>query len=142
MLYTFFDCFLIPGKLTFVNYNMIERINFIVNHFQISPSKFADEIGVQRANISHILSGRNKPSLDFIQKILIRWNEINPQWLLLGKGEFLLKDYPNTKNEMSDFKTLAEYTNNSISTDIPIDAKSISKIIVLYSNGTFDEYLK
>ena len=122
---------------------MIERINFIVNHFQISPSKFADEIGVQRANISHILSGRNKPSLDFIQKILIRWNEINPHWLLLGKGEFLLKDYPNTKNEVAENISLVEDKNNSISSAcLPIESKSISKIIVLYSNGSFDEYLK
>jgi len=52
----------------------------------ISSSQLADEIGVQRSNISHILSGRNKPSLEFIKKILDRYKDINMEWLINGKG--------------------------------------------------------
>lgn len=55
--------------------------SFIVSK-NLSPSKFADEIGVQRSSISHILSGRNKPSLDIVQKIIRRYPEIGTDWLL------------------------------------------------------------
>ena len=55
----------------------------------LSPAKFADEIGVQRSNISHILSDRNKPSYDFIIKILSRFSELNAEWLITGKGSML-----------------------------------------------------
>ena len=55
----------------------------------MSPSKFADEIGVQRSSISHILSGRNKPSYDFLSKILNRFSGINAEWLLTGKGSMI-----------------------------------------------------
>jgi len=65
---------------------MIERILLILKTKNISSSQFADEIGVQRSNISHILSGRNNPSLEFIKKILDRYKEINMEWLVNGKG--------------------------------------------------------
>jgi transcriptional regulator with XRE-family HTH domain len=55
----------------------------------ISPSQFADELGVQRSGISHILSERNKPSLEFIHKVLLKYKEVNPEWLMTGKGEML-----------------------------------------------------
>ena len=53
---------------------------------KLSPTQFATEIGVQRSALSHVLSGRNKPSLDFMMKIKARYPEINLDWLLLGKG--------------------------------------------------------
>ena len=65
---------------------MNERIQLILKTKNISASKFADEIGVQRSSISHILSGRNNPSLDFIQKTLKRFPDISPDWILSGKG--------------------------------------------------------
>ncbi len=52
----------------------------------INPTRFAERIGVQRSSISHILSGRNKPSYDFIIKILDSFPSLNPDWLLRGKG--------------------------------------------------------
>lgn len=55
----------------------------------LSASEFADEIGVQRSNISHILSGRNKPSLDFIIKIKDRFPEIQWEWIIEGKGDMI-----------------------------------------------------
>jgi transcriptional regulator with XRE-family HTH domain len=61
----------------------------------LAPAKFADRIGVQRSSISHILSGRNKPSYDFIMKILSRFPGIDPEWLLTGRGSMIksaLKD--------------------------------------------------
>lgn len=68
---------------------MIERILLILKTKNISPSQFADEINVQRSNISHIISGRNKPSLEFVKKILDRYKEINTEWLINGVGPML-----------------------------------------------------
>lgn len=65
---------------------MNDRIRLILKTKNISASKFADEIGVQRSGISHILSGRNNPSLDFIQKILKRFPDISSDWIIFGKG--------------------------------------------------------
>ncbi len=63
---------------------MKDRIQKILTLEQLSAANFADEIGVQRSSISHILSGRNKPSLDFVQNVLNTFNRINPMWLLSG----------------------------------------------------------
>ena len=65
---------------------MKTRIETLLRAEHISSSKFADVIGVQRSSVSHILSGRNNPSLDFIQKILNRFPLINSDWLLSGRG--------------------------------------------------------
>ena len=72
--------------------NLNERISEIINYSQLSASEFADEIEVQRSNISHITSGRNKPSLDFLMKINERFPELEWDWLILGKGEILKKE--------------------------------------------------
>lgn len=66
---------------------MNKRIEKLLAEIDMSPSLFADAIGVQRATISHILSGRNNPSLDLVQKVLSRFPELNPDWMLSGKGE-------------------------------------------------------
>lgn len=68
---------------------MNDRILQILKYKNISAAKFADDIDVQRSSISHILSERNKPSLEFIQKILKKYPEISPEWLISGKGAML-----------------------------------------------------
>jgi len=65
---------------------MLERISKLIKTKKLSSSQFADEIGVQRSSVSHVLSGRNKPSLDFVTKILTAYEDINSEWLLIGKG--------------------------------------------------------
>ena len=65
------------------------RIQKIIQYSMLTASEFADEIGVQRSNISHIISGRNKPSLDFIIKIKDRFPEIQWEWIIEGKGEMI-----------------------------------------------------
>jgi len=65
---------------------MEDRLLKLLDAEQLSSAKFADVIGVQRSSISHILSGRNKPSFDFLQKTLIAFPMINADWLILGKG--------------------------------------------------------
>lgn len=65
---------------------MEDRLLKFLDAEQLSSSKFADVIGVQRSSISHILSGRNKPSFDFLQKTLKSFPHLSAEWLILGKG--------------------------------------------------------
>ena len=66
---------------------MVDRINLLLKAKNKSSRQFAEEIGIQPSGMSHILSGRNNPSLDFIMKVVKRWPEININWLMFGKGE-------------------------------------------------------
>ena len=68
-----------------------ERISKVITYSELSLSEFADEIEVQRSSISHITSGRNKPSLDFLMKIKNRFPELAWEWLIEGQGEMLKK---------------------------------------------------
>lgn len=65
---------------------MKERIAEIMKKEQLSPASFAESIGIQRSALSHILNGRNNPSLDVVMKIHQRYGYINLEWLLYGKG--------------------------------------------------------
>jgi len=65
---------------------MKERLLQIIDLEQLTPSKFADIIGVQRSSVSHIISGRNKPSFDFLQKTLKAFPGLNADWLIMGEG--------------------------------------------------------
>jgi len=69
-----------------------ERVKQIIEAEQLSSSKFADAIGVQRSSISHILSGRNKPSLDVVTRILEAFTKLNINWLMLGNGNMYIDD--------------------------------------------------
>ncbi|PTT74461.1 MULTISPECIES: helix-turn-helix transcriptional regulator [unclassified Chryseobacterium] len=73
-----------------------ERISKVIEYSNLSSSEFADEIEVQRSSISHITSGRNKPSLEFIIKIKSRFPEILWDWLITGEGEMLKSELPNS----------------------------------------------
>ncbi len=66
---------------------MKERLQQLLNKEQLTPVRFAELVGVQRSSVSHILSGRNNPSLDFIQKILLKFPQISSDWLINGIGE-------------------------------------------------------
>lgn len=66
---------------------MVNRINLILQAKNITARQFAEEIGIQPSGMSHILSGRNNPSLDFVMKVIRRYPEIDINWLMFGKGE-------------------------------------------------------
>ena len=68
--------------------NFAERLNIIMEYYELTSAMFADKIEVQRSSISHILSGRNKPSLDFVLKVLKEFPEVELYWLLNGVGSF------------------------------------------------------
>ena len=65
-----------------------KRLEIILDYYTLNASSFADKIGVQRSSLSHLLSGRNKPSLDFIFKILEVFPDVDLYWILNGKGTF------------------------------------------------------
>lgn len=68
---------------------MVERIRTLLESRQLTPTQFADVIGVARPIVSHILSGRNKPSLEVVQRILAAMPDLAMPWLLSGTGPML-----------------------------------------------------
>lgn len=104
---------------------------------QLTASKFADAIGVQRSSISHILSGRNKPSLELINKILEHFEQVNADWLLLGKGSMINDN--NGAGSTTDL-TFKEDPPNGTTGVIPKDVRPV-KIVVFYSDNTFEEFI-
>ena len=107
------------------------RIKKVMDFNDLTASLFADRIGVQRSSISHILSGRNKPSLDFVLKITSEFKDVDIHWLLNGKGSF-------PKNEVTENRT----PSPTLFTDNSNDGKRIQRIVVFYTDGTFEEYQK
>lgn len=67
--------------------NERDRIELLMKCYELSPSQFADRTGIQRASVSHILSGRNKPSLEVMLKIFDAFPGIDMKWLMTGIGE-------------------------------------------------------
>ena len=108
----------------------VKRLERILKYYGLSASGFADSIGVQRSSISHLLSGRNKPSLEFVLKVVKKYPEVNLYWLLNGKGSFPAKPAPSPVEEQSQKKVQTSVTGQ----------KSIKRIIVLYDDGSFESY--
>jgi transcriptional regulator with XRE-family HTH domain len=81
--------------------DFIKRLEIILDYYSLNASTFADKIGVQRSSLSHLLSGRNKPSLDFILKIMDVFPEVDLYWILNGTGTF-----PKSEAE-SEIKSVA-----------------------------------
>ena len=71
---------------------MIDRIKQVIDYSQLSSSAFADTIGISRSGLTHLLTGRNQPSLDVARKILAKFPEVSTEWLIMGMGEMLRLD--------------------------------------------------
>jgi len=114
----------------------IMRLNKMMEFYDFSASVFADKIGVQRSGISHLLAGRNKPSLEFVLKVVATFPDVDLYWLLYGEGSFPKspKATPSTKAEPSK-----AIKNEVVSDDRP-HAKNIDKIIIFYADGSFKAY--
>lgn len=111
-----------------------ERLEQILSHYEMTASAFADAIGVQRSSISHLLSGRNKPSLDFVLKVVREFPEVNLYWLLNGKGIFPESATPPSEDE---YNALPEMRKG----DPAPTTSEIESIVVLYKDGRFRKYL-
>jgi transcriptional regulator with XRE-family HTH domain len=95
---------------------MQKRIELILKTKNLTVSQFADKIGIQRSGMSHILAGRNKPSLDFVLKVLQSFPDLNTNWLLFGKGAMYDKnadlfgnfiDLPKMEQELKSYESSA-----------------------------------
>jgi transcriptional regulator with XRE-family HTH domain len=144
--------------------DFINRLEFIMEHYGLNASSFADKVSVQRSSISHLLSGRNKPSLDFVIKVLDIYPELNLYWLLDGTGTYLKNEVvesnekktetaptPIIENNASRVNTLFSDENFTKSNKEPLASpvnlfaeksgeKNIEKIVLFYSDGTFEDY--
>ncbi len=126
-----------------MNEDVIQRIRTIISHYGLSVSSFADKIGVQRSSISHLLNGRNKPSLDFVLKVIQTYPEVNLYWLLNGKGEFpsIEKAGPTPINTNIDIQETHTSSSNAPHHPINSSAKGEPvRIVIFYADGTFDSF--
>ena len=115
--------------------DFVVRLERLLDYYGMSASSFADKINVQRSSISHLLSGRNKPSLDFVMKVVRTFPDVNLYWLLNGKGNF-------PDNQKSSTPALSKIEMVDTPKEIPGNetAKKIDKIIIFYTDGSFDSY--
>jgi len=138
--------------------DFIKRLELLLDYYSLSASAFADTIGIQRSGLSHLLSGRNKPSLDFIMKITERYPEVNLYWLLNGKGTFpkdspLLESTPSASTPAESiptepldlFSKSEDYTEEIKQEDlhkaiVKNTFGEIESIVVFYKDGTFKNY--
>lgn len=133
-------------KFTFVNEEIVTRIQQVIDFYGLTVSAFADEIGVQRSSISHLLNGRNKPSLDFVIKLITAYPDVDLYWLLKGEGSFPPSTVESEQN-------VHENTTKSITPPIaPSETESITtkgntskainaqQIALFYTDGTFEVF--
>lgn len=137
-----------------------ERLQMVIKMNGMNNASFADEIGVQRSSISHVLAGRNKPSIDFIQKILTTFPKVNADWLITGKRigkisdaeekavikqesiEFDAQESPSSiinEEESRVYNDSLVDTSNSEKENVTSRHSKITKILVFYDDGTFEE---
>ncbi|HCX98622.1 MAG TPA: hypothetical protein DG754_00645 [Bacteroidales bacterium] len=136
---------------------MEDKIQEILTKEGIQPAKFAEIIGVQRSSISHLLSGRNKPSFDMIQGILKSFPKISADWLLLDKGEMYRQPvqrslFADSEKQGIDDNTLSLPKESSSSvqpdevqqkTKAPenrLNESDIERVVVFFKNRTFTAY--
>lgn len=146
---------------------MKDRIIQIIAENKLSASQFADKIGVPRSGLSHVLKGRNKPSLDFVLKIIDNFPNINIQWLLTGvlnKEENNI-DLPlvEQSNELLETKDSEDAATNTKLNKISMEnsefgnsnmekiinhsldknqiKSNLDKIVFFYKDGSFKEFI-
>ena len=155
-----------------------ERIEKIMQQEEMNSAVFAAEIGIQGSTLSHILNGRNNPSLDVLKKILNRFRTLSSDWLILGVGSMYRSEKQSQaptlfdsideniyKSGDSDSKTDEKKASQSLFNQqiksfvaetvsgipqeptIPVNypsvesvSKSVKKIIVYYTDNTFQEF--
>ena len=149
---------------------MLERIKKLLNSEGLNYGSFADEIGVQRSSLSHILNGRNNPSLDFTVKTLLRFPKVNPDWFILGKGEMYkdmqIEEEPIIDLNHNESNRESGLTHDLFSTtskepimdepslptiekaEVPVNEdlrplsteRYVSQILIFYSDSTYQVY--
>ncbi len=142
---------------------MRDRIEKIIQTEGINPSLFADIIGISRSSMNHILNGRNNPSLEVVNKILAKFDQINTDWLLFGtepmykSGKYSLQPSlfdkvevePKQTTEKTEYRKETELKTPEKRDNPPIieqitqkmtPVKKIVKIMIFYSDNTYDSF--
>lgn len=142
--------------------DFIQRLEIILDYYSLSASLFADKMGVQRSGLSHLMSGRNKPSLDFVMKIVDNFPEVDLYWLLNGDGSFPKKEHTESKTSQPVVTSLPIQKKESmldlfdaVEEELPLENitssdskpeikssedKKINRIVIFYKDGTFKNY--
>jgi transcriptional regulator with XRE-family HTH domain len=139
---------------------MKDRILEFLKRENKTSAQFAEEIHVQPSGISHILSGRNKPSLDFVIKMLEKYSFLSTEWLIFGKGsmykepkmadlfadiEMLQSDKPQDILRETEKKNHIESTQGSYIQEVfseksEPDRSEAVKIVWFYTDASFEEF--
>lgn len=117
--------------------DFIGRLEYLMKYYDLSASSFADKIGVQRSGISHLLSGRNKPSLDFVLKLEEEFPEVNLYWLLKGSGSFLTG---SVNEEIKLTKENAVIETKQVPSLPLTENGDIYKMVIFYRDGSFSDF--
>ena len=133
---------------------MNERLQQFLSAENLTQSQFADSINVARASISHILAGRNKPGFEFIESVARRYPSLNIEWFITGRGKMYKSASeapaapvsPVIEDAIPAEDLFAAHVESIKSNTLDRHAqtfkkeKNISKILVFYNDGTFEEY--
>lgn len=131
-----------------------DRLKQLIDYYELSPSALADLLEVQRSSVSHLLSGRNKPSLDFVMKVLENFPEVDLYWFVNGEGKFPINEKTEKEKPYTLFSAIDEseamLTKNTSKEDLieelPLNvkkierAKEVDQIVIFYSDKTFTNY--
>lgn len=134
---------------------MRSRIQKLIGAENLTPTRFADIIGVQRSAISHIITGRNNPSFDLIQKILSKFPRVSSEWLIMGRGEMYkttvqqrLFDFdqglpPGQTQKPIESHESKPFKDEPVCIKPPENQKNepgIERIIIFFNDKSFREY--
>lgn len=117
------------------------RLKKILDYYGLSATAFSEKIDFNRSTISHLLSGRNKPSLEFVMKVLKKFPEVELHWLLNGKGTF-----PSTAKESQiEIKEHSKELIKDSQPELPFvkdvrSNKEIERIVIFFKDGSFQSY--
>lgn len=118
-----------------------ERIQLIIKSHNLTASTFAEEVGIQRSSVSHLLAGRNKPSLDVLEKILNHFPRVDAAWLITGKQSYnkdVLIEKQQTPPPLKDEELQFQESSEPLSKKN--GPKQLETIVKFYNDGTFDTY--
>lgn len=112
----------------------------VIDSHKLSAGAFADRIGVQRSNVSHVLSGRNKPSFEFIEKVLVAFPKVQAHWLMTGKHLSAAEEQGQQSVLKPGGQSVMAYPRAGDLLEKQPVQKQIVKIVTFYSDFTFDTY--
>lgn len=126
--------------------NEKERIEQVIRSLNLTARQFAAEIHVQPGTISNMMSGRNNPSYEVIKRIMQRYPTLNPEWLIVGKGE-MWRTVPGYEAELFDRLPPAGTAPVVLPIkeepqSLAVPAKQIKNIVVYYTDGTYEEFVQ